>query len=237
MDETFWAGASLIKLRPLGAMNHDEAIRIMGTEQYLLNELSPELREQFEEHFFDCPECAADVRAGALFLEQTKAVFASEAAAPRREVPAGTTAKPDRWAWLRPAIAAPALALLLAVIVYQNWPSHENLQVLQAAYVNIGSRGGSIPAVSASKGQGFLLRINVPPEQSYTSYFADIYGPEGKIRSSVNLPVSAGNDTYFVQVPGGIYHDGVYSVAIRGVGPEGNSTELGRGSFELHSSR
>jgi hypothetical protein len=237
MDETFWAGASLIKLRPLGAMNHDEAIRIMGTEQYLLNELSPELREQFEEHFFDCPECAADVRAGALFLEQTKAVFASEAAAPRREVPAGTTAKPDRWAWLRPAIAAPALALLLAVIVYQNWPSHQNLQVLQAAYVNIGSRGGSIPAVSASKGQGFLLRINVPPEQSYTSYFADIYGPEGKIRSSVNLPVSAGNDTYFVQVPGGIYHDGVYSVAIRGVGPEGNSTELGRGSFELHSSR
>ena len=195
------------------------------------------MREQFEEHFFDCPECAADVRAGALFLEQTKAVFASEAAAPRREVPAGTTAKPDRWAWLRPAIAAPALTLLLAVIVYQNWPSHQNLQVLQAAYVNIGSRGGSIPAVSASKGQGFLLRINVPPEQSYTSYFADIYGPEGKIRSSVNLPVSAGNDTYFVQVPGGIYHDGVYSVAIRGVGPEGNSTELGRGSFELHSSR
>jgi len=53
----------------------------------------------------------------------------------------------------------------------------------------------------------------------------------------VNLPVSAGNDTYFVQVPGGIYNDGVYSVAIRGVGPDGNSTELGRGSFELHISR
>jgi len=218
-------------------MNHDEAIRIMGTEQYLLNELSPELREQFEEHFFDCPECAADVRAGALFLEQTKAVFAAEAAAPRREVPAVATAKPSWWAWLRPAIAAPALALLLAIIIYQNWPSHQNPQVLQAAYVNIGSRGGSVPTVSTSQGQGFLLRMNVPQEQSYTSYFADIYGPEGKIRSSVNLPVSAGNDTYFVQVPGGIYNDGVYSVAIRGVGPDGNSTELGRGSFELHISR
>ena len=218
-------------------MDHTEAVKSHAAEKYFLGELAGAEREAFEEHFFDCPECAADVRAGALFLEQTKAVFASEAAAPRREVPAGTTAKPDRWAWLRPAIAAPALALLLAVIVYQNWPSHQNLQVLQAEYVNIGSRGGSIPAVSASKGQGFLLRINVPPEQSYTSYFADIYGPEGKIRSSVNLPVSAGNDTYFVQVPGGIYHDGVYSVAIRGVGPEGNSTELGRGSFELHSSR
>ena len=43
-------------------MNHEEAIRIMGTEQYLLNDLSPELREKFEEHFFECPECAADLR-------------------------------------------------------------------------------------------------------------------------------------------------------------------------------
>lgn len=218
-------------------MNHDEAIRIMGTEQYLLKELSPEVREQFEEHFFDCPECAADVRAGALFLEQTKAVFASEAAAQPGQVSAVATAKPGWWAWLRPAFAAPALALLLAIIAYQNWPAHQNPQVLQAAYVNIGSRGGSVPSVSASKDQGFLLRINVPLEPSYTSYVADIYGPEGKIRSSLNLPVSAGNDTYFVQVPGGIYNDGVYSVAIRGVGPDDNSTELGRGSFELHISR
>jgi putative zinc finger protein len=218
-------------------MNHGEAIRIMGTEQYLLNELSPELREQFEEHFFDCPECAADVRAGALLLEQTNRIFAGEAAAPRGEVPAVAAAKPGWLAWLRPAFAAPALALLLAIVVYQNWPTRQNPQVLQAAYVTIGSRGGSVPTVSASQGQGFLLRINVPQEQSYTSYFADIYGPEGKIRSSVNLPVSAGNDTYFVQMPGGIYNDGVYYVAIRGVGPDGNSIELGRGSFELHISR
>jgi hypothetical protein len=218
-------------------MNHDDAIRIMGAEQYLLNELSPELREQFEEHFFECPECAADVRAGALLLEQSKAVFAAEASAPRGKVSAITTAKPGWWAWLRPAFAAPALALLLAIIIYQNWPSHRNPRVLQAAYVNIGSRGGSASTVSASPGEGFLLRINMPPGQSYTSYVADIYGPEGKIRSSVNLPVSVGNDTYFIQVPGGIYNDGVYPVAIRGVGPDGNSTELGRGSFELHISR
>jgi hypothetical protein len=218
-------------------MNHDEAIRIMGTEQYLLNELSPELREQFEEHFFDCPECAADVRAGALLLEQTNRIFAAEAAAPRGEVLAVAAARPGWLAWLRPAFAAPALALLLAIVVYQNWPTHQNPQVLQAAYVTIGSRGGSVPTVSVSQGQGFLLRINVPQEQCYTSYFADIYGPEGKIRSSVNLPVSAGNDTYFVQMPGGIYNDGVYYVAIRGVGPDGNSIELGRGSFELYISR
>ena len=217
-------------------MNHDEAIRIMGTEQYLLNELSPELREQFEEHFFACPVCAADVRAGALFLEQAKAVFAAEAVTPPRDVPAIAPAKPGWWAWLRPAFAAPALALLLAIIVFQNWPSHQSPQVFQAAYVNIGSRGGTIPLVSASKGQGFLLRVNVP-QQSYSSYFADIYNPHGNMLWSVSLPVSAGNDTYFVHVPGGRYNAGTYSVAIRGIGSDGNSTELGRGSFELQISK
>jgi putative zinc finger protein len=216
-------------------MNHDEALRIQGTEQYLLNELSPELREEFEEHFFGCPECAADVRAGSLFLEQAKVVFADEAITPRREEAARASGKTRWWAWLRPAFAVPALALLLAIIGYLNWPSHSSPQVLQAAYVNIGSRGGSLPSISASKGQGFLLRFNVPPEQSYSSYFADIFGPEGKLRWSLNLPVSAGDDTYFVQVPAGRYNDGVYSVAIRGISPDGKTAEIGRGSFELHS--
>ena len=218
-------------------MNHDEAIRINGTEQYLLNELSPELREQFEEHFFECAECANDLRAEALFIEQSKAIFAAEAVAPPREVPTQVVEKPSWWAWLRPAIAIPVMALLLAVIAYQNWPSHQSPQVLQAAYVNIGNRGGSVPAISANKGQGFLLRLTIPPEQSYSSYSADIFSPDAKKLWSVNVPVSAGNDTYFVQVPGGSYNDGVYSVAIRGVASDGTSTELGRGSFELHTSR
>lgn len=217
-------------------MNHDEAIRLMGAEQYLLNELTPELREQFEEHFFECAECAHDVRMGAVFLEQTKAVFATEASAPERQavVSAG---RRDWWAWLRPAIAVPTFALLLAVIAYQNWPAHRSPQVLQAAYINIGSRGAVAPAVSASQDKGFLLRLRVPPEQSYASYAADIIGPDGKIRCSLQLPSSIGEDNYFVQVPAGSYNEGVYSVVVRGTNPGGSSTELGRGSFELHISK
>ncbi len=216
-------------------MNHEEAIRIKGTEQYLLNELSPELREQFEEHFFECAECANDLRAGSLFIEESKAIFAAEAVASPREVSSVVVAKPSLWAWLRPAIAVPVMALLLAVIAYQNWPSHKNPQILQAAFVNIGSRG-AVPSISTSKGQGFLLRVTVPPDQTYSSYSADIYAPDGKLSWSLQLPVSSGQDSYFIQVPAGSYN-GVYSVAIRGTAPGGTTTELGRGSFELHISK
>ncbi len=218
-------------------MNHEEAIRIKGTEQYLLNELSPELRDQFEEHFFECAECANDLRAGALLIEESKAIFAAEAVAPPSEVPSLLVTRPSWWAWLRPAIAVPVIALLLAVVAYQNWPSKRSPQVLQAAYVNIGSRGAAVPTISTSKGQGFLLRLTVPPDQTYSSYSADIYAPDAKLSWSVKLPVSAGQDSYFIQVPAGSYNDGVYSVAIRGMAADGNTAELGRGSFELHISK
>src|ERR1035441_1684537 len=41
-------------------MDHDAVVRQNMTERYLLNELDPEARDEFEEHYFDCPDCAAD---------------------------------------------------------------------------------------------------------------------------------------------------------------------------------
>ena len=214
-------------------MKHDEAIRLMGAEQYFLNELSPELREQFEEHFFDCPECAADVRASLLFIEHSKAILAADATV-SQAVAASRPEKQSWWAWLRPALAMPVLAVLLAVIAYQNWPSPRTPQVLPAAYLTIGSRGASVPSISPRPDQGFLLRVSVPPETGYSSYSAEIYAPNGKMQPSVKLPNSQDTDNYFIQVPPGHYNDGTYSVAIRGVRPDGSSEELGRSSFELH---
>ena len=36
-------------------MDHDEAVRHKATEKYLLGELDPELKDQFEEHLFRLP--------------------------------------------------------------------------------------------------------------------------------------------------------------------------------------
>ena len=44
-------------------MDHHQATQHAAVEKYLLDELTPELREEFEAHFFDCQECALDLRA------------------------------------------------------------------------------------------------------------------------------------------------------------------------------
>src|SRR5216684_783172 len=103
-------------------MDHDTVVRQEMTEKYLLNELDPAARDEFEEHFFDCPMCALDVRAGSLFVEQSKVVLARKLEKEVAPSPIRTPAQDDSgWlAWLSPAFAAPALALLLVIIAFQN---------------------------------------------------------------------------------------------------------------------
>src|SRR5437899_1549015 len=46
-----------------GQMDHNEALQLQAAGKYVLGKLSPPLRDEFEEHFFDCQECARHVQA------------------------------------------------------------------------------------------------------------------------------------------------------------------------------
>src|ERR1700739_2666781 len=97
-------------------MDHPEATRLLAVEKYLLDEMPPELRDEFEEHFFGCPECAADLRATEAFLGAAKQELK---AAPLRKPAAAEKKSPFGFLW-KPVFALPAFALLLLVIAYQN---------------------------------------------------------------------------------------------------------------------
>ena len=103
-------------------MNHDEAIRLKAAEKYLLGELSAELRDQYEDHYFGCAECAQDVRTGAVFIDNARDVLGSGSVAVAESGAKHQPAPSGGWwtALLRPAFAIPALALLLLVAGYQN---------------------------------------------------------------------------------------------------------------------
>ncbi len=49
-------------------MAHKEAEKTMAVDRYLLNELTQEERLRFEEHYFECADCADAVEAGQIFI-------------------------------------------------------------------------------------------------------------------------------------------------------------------------
>src|SRR5438270_2145612 len=136
-------------------MDHEEALREKATERYLLNELDPNLTDQFEEHMFGCQECAMDVRAAAMFVEQSKVVLSERPQGSSVRVPVVVPVKPGWFGWLRPALVFPVLAVLLAMIVYQNLVTYPQLkeaantpQVLPWASINVSTRGATTPVIT-----------------------------------------------------------------------------------------
>lgn len=221
-------------------MDHKDAVRLRATERYLLNELDPDQLDQFEEHLFDCQDCALEVRAAAMFVEQSKNVLSETVGTIPMQV---VTPVPPGWfSWLRPAFAVPVMALLLAVVGYQNLVELPTLksastlpQIMPSASINIATRGTDVPLIPTKKGQAFSLLVDLPPESGYSSYIADLYNPAGKIEWSLAVPAeSVTNDSLSVRVPGTPRQAGVYILAVRGVPRDGNSpSEIGRHSFEL----
>ena len=241
-------------------MDHDEVVRQKLTERYLLHELDGEARDAFEEHYFECSECAIDVRAGSEFVENSKIILALPSKAP-------STARraPDkpvrhgwfghgwfthdwfgqgRFGWLRPGYAAAALALLIAVVGYQNLVTLPRLQgelhrpqTLPWAAVAVGTWGSSGPTIQAEPGKGFLLFVRIPPDGTYTRYIADLYNPAGGLDCSLSIPATSIQDQWPVVVPGANRETGNYRISVRAVTPSGDIKDLGSAPFTLQTQK
>jgi len=223
-------------------MDHDLVVRQKITESYLLGELDPQMRDQFEEHFFGCPDCALDVHAGALFVEQSKAMLTES---PERTFTVSPTPhpiapKPGWLAWFRPAFVMPVLALLLAVVGYQNLVAYPRLQqarnspqLLPWTQVNIATYGSEARVITKRPEEDFLLFVRVPSNGGYSHFTADLSNPDGKAEWSLTIPVASAQDSLPVRIPGANRKAGTYTLAVHGITAEGKSTEVGRASFEL----
>ncbi len=221
-------------------MDHDEAVRQKATERYLLDELDPELRDQFEEHLFDCQDCALDVRAAAMFVEQTKVALSETPATSSVPSKAAGPAKAGWFAWFGPAFAVPVLALLLAVVGYQNLVTYPHLmqaanrpQVGPWASINVSTRGTTSTVIKAHSGEGFALLINLPPEEGFASYAADLYNPAQKLEWSGPISAATPEEGRQIYIPGRNRGPGTYKLVVHGITAAGESKEISQHSIDL----
>src|SRR5258708_8250146 len=101
----------------MAQMDHNQALQLQAAVKYVLGELSQVQRDEYEEHYFDCAECAVDIKALATFADTTREVLRRE-----RETQLAKELVPARGGWLRwlqPVVAVPAFAALLLLTAYQ----------------------------------------------------------------------------------------------------------------------
>lgn len=226
-------------------MNHDEAIREQAVERYLLGELAGESRERFEEHFFDCAICAADLKSGALFVEALR-TEPQPVAAPQRGI--HVVAKRAPSAWLRPWLV-PALAASLLVIAYQNVVELPGMRRATAAVqspalmsnvvlANIDARGGNVPNLAAPVHGAFVISVDIPTRTDYASYTCGLYNASGERLWQMPVPAQQAENTVFLRVPTDKATAGQNELRVFGVPSSGGApTEVGRYRFNLQISQ
>ena len=182
-----------------------------------------------------------DVRAGAAFIDQSKIVLAEKLAEAQDVVTNDSRRRTSSWLeWLRPAFVAPALALLLAVVGYQNLVQYPQMaeglnhpQVLAYATLNPASYGSESQVVAVPRGGGFGLFVRIPSDGRYSQYTADLINPAGRLELSLPIPAESARDQRLVQVPARDREAGTYTLRLRGSTPAGESKDIGQSTFEL----
>ena len=223
-------------------MDHNHITQHLTVESYLLDELTPEVRDEFEEHFFDCPECATDLRATAAFMDAAKREFKIHPV-PK---PGGESKGKSFFASAWPsALVWSALAASLLVIAYQNMIVFPHFrteiselkapEILSAiSLVGGNSRGGQIPAGTVGNARPFLLQVDIPTQDRFSSYTCLLYAPSGALVWRTEVSAQSARDTVSIRVPSVDTQAGKYTLAVQG-NLAGSSVDLARYPFALNT--
>jgi Putative zinc-finger len=203
-------------------MDHAEVIEQKIAEKYVLGDLSAEVREQFEEHYFDCAECTSDLEALASLLTVGK-VVAQEGLSSKPPAPDKTAERRGWFAWLRPITVVSAMAALLGVFVLQNAglipvlkrPSANRpfVQVYESTYRLQGvTRGGSASKLSVNPHESFALDFDFTPTESAPSYRGALLDASGTAVFAFTLDGTEANKELHLVVPADTVHAGDYDL-------------------------
>jgi hypothetical protein len=239
-------------------MEHTQAIQLKAAERYVLGELPSDLREQYEEHFFSCMECAEEVNLAAAFVENSRAAMGSEPTTPPVRLPVVVAQRPATSGWfgafLRPSFAVPVFAVLLMLAAYQSFLVIPRLKgtatrsagalasaapqtLASYSLITADSRGGEQLTVSVAPGQPFSLYFDIPPDGHYSSYSCVFENSAGKVEYSLNISAEQAKNAVQLLIPASSLGTGKHVLVVRGLGTQddaaGSGTEVARYPFTL----
>src|SRR5882672_674943 len=209
----------------MAQMDHNETIQLQAAVKYVLGELTPAQREEYEEHYFDCAECAMDIKALATFADTTRELLRRE-----RETQRAAELAPARggWlSWLQPVVAVPAMAALLLIIAYQNTVTIPQAkqeggsgaaQIAFSAYPlrGVNTAGDEGRTLSIRPGEAFYLDLDFVPTRSFDNYVGQVEDAQGHVLLRSKIAGGNANQEAHLLIPAGMLHPGKYVLAFYG---------------------
>jgi hypothetical protein len=126
-------------------------------------------RHAFEEHFFDCAECAADVRAGALMRDGAKAGLLAESGARETSKVMRFEPKATRVPWYRSVVLPWAAAATLAMFT-----GYQTLRVVPSLRQREATSEALTPVTLRAATRGAETRVSMPPDVRAVTLALDV---------------------------------------------------------------
>ena len=188
-------------------MTHQEAVDTLATERYLLDDMAGTDREAFEEHFFSCEACAADLRTASAMLQGAQEGFAGQATSNVVTMPVKRAAV-SAPAWYRSAAPAWAAAAVLALVAgYQSLVIVPSLRqdtaprAIVPVTLRPESRGGEtmVAPVSPSEPVSLALDVNDAPQGGELAF--ELNSADGRHIVSGRAPAPAPGTPLLLLMP------------------------------------
>jgi hypothetical protein len=214
-------------------MTHEEFQTKGWAEKYFLNELNDSEMDQFEEHYFQCVQCAAEVKMTAQFLDGARAVFGEETSL--RTVPASAasvgipsassvhSADDSSGGWLN-WFRWPQLAMLAAVLVVSFGVYRLN-QPVMGEDLSTYSRGAAVMMEDRSSaeefkkltvqpsGSGLMIPVFAPDSVAADGLTFDLFRNDEKVYSRKAEALE--NGMLGFAIPSGKLQPGVHKIVLR----------------------
>jgi hypothetical protein len=191
-------------------MDHKEAVETMAAQRYVLDEMTPEDQDAFEEHFFGCAECAAAVKD----TETIADTLRSEKNVVKKFAPRKLQ---TRW------LAAAASIALIAILGYQNLFTIPHLRretevarsprIVASYFLRAQSRASEEP-MTVNGSEPFTLDFDVVPPPNARTY-VEVVDAAGSVRIREAITPERLRDTVHLFVPAGSLPPGHYSLRAR----------------------
>lgn len=208
--------------------DHQEAVKNLMAERYLLGELDAGEREAYEEHLFSCDACFEQVKAGTEFVSHLRMGV---------EEPVAVVAQ-SRWpqflrSMLRPApVFGLAACMLAGASLYQNMITIQMLKAPQPEsryMVTEASRGNAV--IKAQRNSRIRLAVEFGHTKEFVSYEAQIQTADSNVKYTVSS-LQPSQDTIEFSIYAGALQPGKYVLVV--YGRDGDSKqELARNPFTM----